>query len=240
MNSETPTALIVRHVPFEDAGSFASVLTACGFRLTEADAVADDLRAAGALQADLLVVMGGPVGVYEQEAYPFLAAEIELLRERLAARKRTLGICLGSQLMAQALGGEVHPGGAGKEIGWAPVTLTEAGRGNPLRHLDRVPVLHWHGDTFTLPPDAVLLASTAQYAHQAFAAGDHALALQFHPEVTAPGLERWYVGHACEISSVPGLTVPRLRRDSQTHAPALAPAAERCLREWLGMGTGSN
>lgn len=234
MQTRTKTALVISHVAFEDLGSFASVLDANGYRILNADAVTGDLRAAGFLEADLLVVLGGPISVYEQEAYPFLTREISLISARLAARRPTLGICLGGQLMAQALGGTVHPGENGKEIGWSPIVLTDAGRRSPLRHLEGISVLHWHGDTFTMPPeDAELLASTAKYANQAFAAGHHALALQFHIEVTADGLERWFVGHSCEIANTAGITVPQLRDATASCAPALTDAAARCLGEWL-------
>ena len=149
--------------------------------------------------ADLLVVLGGPIGAYEEELYPFLADELRVIERRLAAGRPVLGICLGSQLMARALGARVYPG-TGKEIGWAPLQLTAAGRDSCLAPLGGgAPVLHWHGDTFDLPKGASLLASTPRYKNQAFAWQRHGLALQCHIEATAAGLERWYIGHACEI-----------------------------------------
>src|SRR6201999_289627 len=102
------------------------------------------------VESDLLVVLGGPIGAYEEDRYPFLTAELTLIGARLKAGRPTLGICLGAQLMARALGADVRPG-AGKEIGWAPLVLSEAGRAGPLRHLGNEPVLHWHGDIFHLP-----------------------------------------------------------------------------------------
>ena len=223
-------ATAIRHVPFEDLGGFEDVLTARGFDLRYADAgiaLPDD-------DPDLLVVLGGPIGAYEEDAYPFLAAEIRLVADRLAAGKPTLGICLGCQIMARALGARVYPSGV-KEIGWSPLTLTEAGARSPLAHLDgeATDVLHWHGDTFDLPDGAVLLASTPVCRHQAFAVGDTALGLQFHAEVTAPGLEQWFIGHACEIASTDGIDVPGLRTATKARAGNLQRQGTRFLNAWL-------
>ena len=227
------SAIAIRHVAFEDLGSLAAVLARRGFAPAYRDAGIDDLGATDLVDCDLLVVLGGPIGAYEDEPYDFLRDELRAIEKRLRAGRPVLGICLGSQLMARALGARVYPG-AGKEIGWAPVSLTEAGRRSCLAPLgDGVPVLHWHGDTFDLPAGAVHLAATDRYRHQAFAWQRHGLALQFHIEIAAPGLERWYIGHACEIGATPGLSVPVLRAEAERWAPALAPIAARCLEAWL-------
>jgi GMP synthase (glutamine-hydrolysing) len=135
--------------------------------------------------------------------------------------------------MARALGARVYPGRA-REIGWTPLTLTAAGRTSPLAHLDasRTSMLHWHGDTFDLPGGAELLASTDVCAHQAFAWGPRALAFQCHPEARARDLERWYIGHACELAQQ-GVSVQQLRCDSARHGPALAVQGALCLQAWL-------
>jgi GMP synthase (glutamine-hydrolysing) len=227
------SAIAIRHVAFEDLGSLAAVLERRGFALTYRDATVDDLAAADIVDCDLLVVLGGPIGAYEEEPYAFLRDELRAIETRLRAGKPVLGICLGSQLMALALGARVYPG-TGKEIGWSKLALTEAGRRSCLAPLgDGTPVLHWHGDTFDLPKGTTHLASTERYRHQAFAWERHGLALQFHIEVTAPGLERWYIGHACEIAATPGLSVPVLRAQAEHWAPGLAPVAARCLEVWL-------
>jgi GMP synthase (glutamine-hydrolysing) len=227
------SAIAIRHVAFEDLGSLAAVLERRGFALAYRDAPVDDLAAADIVDCDLLVVLGGPIGAYEEEPYAFLRDELRAIETRLRAGKPVLGICLGSQLMALALGARVYPG-TGKEIGWSKLTLTEAGRRSCLAPLgDGTPVLHWHGDTFDLPKGATHLASTERYRHQAFAWERHGLALQFHIEVTAPELERWYIGHACEIAATPGLSVPVLRAEAEHWAPGLAPVAARCLEVWL-------
>lgn len=226
------TALVFRHVQFEDLGAFAGPIEAAGYAVRYRDAGLDAIRPEEAEQADLLVVLGGPIGAYETDQYPFLVEEQAILRERLAAGRPTLGICLGAQLMAIALGARVAPGAA-KEIGWAPVALTEAGRDGPLRHLDGVPVLHWHGDAFDLPPGARRLAATPLCPNQAFALGRHALGFQFHPEADGGGFERWLIGHAVEIAGVPGLSVPALRADARRFGAAAGAAGQACLADWL-------
>ncbi|MBE0532471.1 MAG: glutamine amidotransferase [Rhodospirillales bacterium] len=227
-------ALAIRHVAFEDLGSLGPVLEKRGFGVAYADAPAADFADLDAMETDLLVVLGGPIGVYDTADYPFLEPEIALIARRLAAGRPTLGICLGCQLMARALGARVFPSGL-KEIGWAPVRLTEAGRQSclaPLAETDAV-VLHWHGDTFDLPAGATHLAATEACSNQAFSLGIHALALQFHLEATATGLESWYVGHTAEIAATPGVTVGALRTDSQRFAAGLATRAAGIFGRWL-------
>jgi GMP synthase (glutamine-hydrolysing) len=228
-------AVAITHVPFEDLGSLNEVLRERGFAIQMLDACTADPQTFAALNPDLLVVMGGPIGAYESEVYPFLNGEIALLRRRLQARRPTLGICLGAQLMAAALEASVYPGRNGKEIGWAPLEAGSAVASCPaLAELlaPGVNLLHWHGDTFDLPTGATHLAATAQYPNQAYALGARVLALQFHAEVQAAALERWYVGHACELAAA-GINVAQLRADSFRHTPLLLQAARRFWGRWL-------
>jgi GMP synthase (glutamine-hydrolysing) len=226
------TALAIRHVAFEDLGSLGPALEARGFSVEYLDMPAP-ARLSRALESDLLVVLGGPIGAYEEAAYPFLADELAVLDQRLAANRPTLGICLGAQLMARALGARVYPGGR-KEIGWSLLQFTMAGQNGCLKPLaaEPTPVLHWHGDTFDLPREAVLLASSELYENQAFSWGTSALALQFHAEVGKDALERWYIGHACELAAA-GISVAALRADSERLADPLAARALACFNAWL-------
>jgi GMP synthase (glutamine-hydrolysing) len=211
--------IAVRHVAFEDLGAFENVLTERGFRVSYLDAVRDNLiQRVRESDPSLLVLLGGPVGAYEDESYPFLAAEKTLVRDRVARRRPLLGICLGAQVIAAALGAKVYPAQS-KEIGWGPVQLSEVGAGSPLAELTG-PVLHWHGDTFDLPEGAVHLASTSECRNQAFAFGSHTLGLQFHPEVSGDAQESWLVGHAHEIAHTPGVTVTGLRAAGRQQAHA--------------------
>lgn len=227
-----PTTLALRHVAFEDLGLLAPLLAEHGHTVRYVETPTADLGSVDALSPDLLVVLGGPIGVYESDRYPFIDREVEWLERRLAARRPTLGICLGSQLMAKALGARVYPSGI-KEIGWEPVTLAPAAARSCLRHLANTPVLHWHGDTFDLPAGAVHLASTPACRNQAFAVGNHALALQFHAEATGQALEAWFVGHACEIAATSTVSVGALRTATQRHSTALLERGSACFGEWL-------
>ena len=227
------TCVAIRHVAFEDLGSFQAPLIAAGYSIRYLEAGLDDFGALTDSAIDLLVVLGGPIGACEDDNYPFLAAELRLIEARLRAGRPIVGICLGAQLMARALGARVYPNNGVKEIGWSALDLTEAGRASPLAPLAGVPVLHWHGDTFDLPDGATLLASTPVTRNQAFSWGKAALGLQFHAEAAGAGLERWFIGHSCEIGGVPGLSVPGLRADAARYAAGLEAVAPKVLGAFL-------
>jgi GMP synthase (glutamine-hydrolysing) len=227
------TCLAIRHVAFEDLGTFADALAERGFAIRYVEAGYDDLAGLGAEDADLLAVLGGPIGANDEALYPFLADELRLVEARLKADRPLLGICLGAQVMARALGARVYANPAGKEIGWSRLSLTPAGQASPLAGLAAVDVLHWHGDTFDLPHGAELLASTPRTPHQAFAWGLSGLALQFHPEVSGRGLEKWFIGHAGELSGTSGVTLPELRAATHRAAPRLEEAGRAAFAAWL-------
>jgi GMP synthase (glutamine-hydrolysing) len=231
---------VIRHLAFEDLGSFSPVLQAHGFEINYLEAADFALRPAellsqlDALSEELLIILGGPVSVNDTAMFPFIEAEISLLRQRIAADRPTLGICLGAQLIASALGASVYAGKE-KEIGWYDLQLTAAGELSALRYLGakHCSMLHWHGETFALPKGAVLLASSEKYQNQAFSYGKNTLALQFHPEVTQHGLEKWFIGHIGEIQQTEGISVEKLRQDARQHADQLEMQGELFFNSWL-------
>jgi GMP synthase (glutamine-hydrolysing) len=226
------TAAVIRHVHFEDLGTFAEPLSRAGYDFQYFDAGVHGLPARDPAATSLLIVLGAPVGVYEEDKYPFLRDEIALLTARLSAGQPTFGICLGAQLVARTLGARVYPSGT-KEIGWGPVDLTDAASTTPLRHLAGTTVLHWHGDTFDLPQSAVHLASTAMCRNQAFSSGSNILCVQFHPEVEpTAGIEPWLVGHAAELGSA-GIDPRQLRDGAKAAGPSLPAKARKMFAEWL-------
>lgn len=227
----TADVLAIRHVGFEDLGLLEPLLTGRGYEIHYLEAGVEPITVEAVLRPQLLVVLGGPIGVYETDSYPFLVDERNAIAARLSAGKATLGVCLGAQLIAAALGAHVRPTG-GKEIGYGPLTLTAEGRQSVLGPLDGVPVLHWHGDEFAIPEGAARLAETPGFPNQAFSLGSTVLGLQFHIEADSAQLERWLIGHAHELAAA-GVDPRRLRSDAAAHGPGLAAVASRVVRDWL-------
>lgn len=225
-------AIAVRHVHFEDLGILEPVLKAQGYKVQYVDATTDDLAAIDVVAPDLVVVLGAPIGAFDEAAYPFLSAELDLVSRRLEARGPLLGICLGGQLIARVLGAEVKSMGV-KEIGFSALTLTDAGRDSPLARLGDTPVLHWHGDQFGVPAGATRLASTEVCANQAFSVGRDVLALQFHIEADPARLECWLVGHACELAQA-GIDPREIRRQASECQHRLLDVAPAVIGDWLG------
>lgn len=227
------TCVAIRHVAFEDLDLLEGVLAERGFAIHYLDAATDDLSVLDTLDPDLMVVLGGPIGATDEALFPFLKAEFKAVERRLQADRPLLGLCLGAQIMARVLGARVYGNPNGKELGWSALSLTSAGEDSALAGLDGAPVLHWHGDTFDLPHGADWLASTPMTPHQAFAWGQRALGLQFHAEVTARGLERWFVGHWGEISSTAGVSLATLRAETARHAPMIEARGRVVLGQWV-------
>jgi GMP synthase (glutamine-hydrolysing) len=230
MNHEV---LAIRHVHFEDLGSLELVLGERGWPVRYLDVGFARIEAPNPVAPSLMVVLGGPIGAYDDNRYPTLGPLLSMIEKRVAAGLPTLGICLGAQLIARAMGARVYPAGHA-EIGWTPLTLTEAGRASSIRHLDgrSTSMLHWHGDTFDLPTGATRLASTPLCENQAFSVGNHVLGLQCHPEIRTERFEPWLIGHASELVAH-GVDVPQLREETARFGPALEAGASRMFGEWL-------
>lgn len=225
------SAVVLQHAPTIHLGNLRPVLEEHGYEVRVVDVTTEDVAAIDPADADLVVVLGGEMGAYEVEAHPFLAEEQRLLQGRLAARRPTLGVCLGAQLMARALGERVYPGGA-RAIGYRPIEPTAAGADSPLRHFAGVPVAQWHGDTFELPAEATLLASSADYRNEAFAIDRYALAVQFHPELTPEMHEQWIVDSPDELAEH-AIDPEALRREREQHSARMQRASRAAFSEWL-------
>ena len=225
-------ALIIRHVPYEGVAGFRAPIEAAGYEIDRIDVTDPAFQQVDLVAPDLVVLMGGPMGVYDVAQHPWIACEVVRLRRRIAADRPLIGVCLGAQMIAAALGARVYSGGR-PEIGFAPVTLTDAGADSPLRHLADTPVLHWHGDTFDLPEGAELLASSGLYANQAFRRGHMLLALQCHAEMGEdPRIEAWLSGGDADLAAA-GTSADAVRRDYAALGPTTVKAGRALVSEWL-------
>lgn len=226
------TALIIRHVPVEGVAGFRAPIEAAAYDVDRIDVSDPGFASLDLCQPDLLIMMGGPMGIYDHDEHPWIKCQLRRLMQRLEADRPTLGVCLGAQMIAAAMGAEVYPGPA-KEVGFHPVTIHPAGQAGPLRHVVDVPVLHWHGDTFTLPDSAELLASSELYPHQAFRRGPNLLALQFHAEMGLdPRFESWLEKWPEAIAAA-GTDAETLRAAHDAHGPGAVAAGQAMIAEWL-------
>jgi GMP synthase-like glutamine amidotransferase len=179
---------VLQHVSFETAGLLAAVVRERGHSVETTALYAGEPLPSMA-EFDGLIIMGGPMSVHDEDVYPWLKAEKELIAAAIYGGKRVLGICLGAQLIAAVCGARVYPCPQ-KEIGFWPVKWASGAEEE---------VFHWHGETFDLPPGAELLASTEVCANQAFRIGDTVLGIQFHPEVTAEIVRRMVENEGWEL-----------------------------------------
>src|SRR5580698_1826938 len=218
--------LVLRHEKFEGLGYFAACLESRGILFTYRDLGAE--FSGWPTGFDSLIVMGGPMSA--NDPLPGLADELKLLDHALGHNMPILGVCLGSQLLAKALGGRVYRN-CELEIGWAPVHFTDTGRADPL--FSDVPsptvYLHWHGETFDLPQGAEWLAYSEKTRHQAFRYRDNVYGLQFHPEITPEMIDDWQA-QPCNCGDVATLQQP-----IDPHSFDQSHHAAKIIDEWLAV-----
>jgi GMP synthase-like glutamine amidotransferase len=237
---------VLQHVAMEGPARIAAVAEELGLgvqihRLHEGAPVPKSVAT-----GDVLVVMGGSMGVGDvgDRRWPFLAAEAELLSTVLPRGTAVIGVCLGAQLMAHALGAKVYPAMVGdppvrhREVGWGAITFTASSADEPslLGMEDSEVVLHWHGDTFDLPEGAVRLASTLPCPNQMFRYGRRAFALQFHVEIEAPEVERWAREDADFVRAANGPAgAARILADTARWMPRHRLVGDRLIRNMLSL-----
>lgn len=218
---------VLRFVAFEDLGVWEDELTARGFMVRYLEVGVDDV--APSARAELAVVLGAPIDADDDARYPYLAHVRDVLASRAAQDLPTIGICLGAQLMAMALGGGVERGH--RELGWSPLSPTDDAAGTPWELLASAPILHWHADAIVLPPRAVSLASTPLTRHQVFTQGRQ-VGFQCHPEADPEAIERWLIGHTSDLTAW-GVDVHQIRAQARSLGDDAVTASMRSLRGWL-------
>ena len=226
------SAIVLQHTPTEGPEQVGAIAMDRGMALDVRHVYRGDPVPADLASDEILIVMGGPMGVGDASdaRWPFLAQEIALL-ERLVARDRpVLGICLGAQLLARAAGAAVYPASR-REVGWAPVRFLGVDREPALRGIGAQEILlHWHGDTFDLPPGAVHLAATEICPHQAFRIGGRAYGLQFHCELPAETIALWVREDAAYVAGASGPGGgERILADTRRYMAGAARVGERLL-----------
>jgi GMP synthase (glutamine-hydrolysing) len=234
-SGEGTSWLVLRHAQAEGIGLLGNALRERGIHhraldIARGEPVPKDLRGVGGL-----IVLGGPMGAYEQDKHPFLRSETALLEKAIAAGRPVLGICLGAQLIAQVLGARVYPGEK-REVGWAPVTLTADGRDDPLfaGGETSLTVFHLHGDTYELPPDAANLATSTVYEQQAFRWGEIVYGFQFHLEFTESIITRLaQEPDSQRYMTEAGADVKQIVADTPAHVRDLTDTAQRVFENYF-------
>jgi GMP synthase (glutamine-hydrolysing) len=227
-----PEVIVLQHVACEHLGSIAEALASEQLQPRYVRVDLGESVPATLGDAAGLIVMGGPMSVYEQDRLPHLRDELRLLESALREDRPILGVCLGSQLLAAALGAKVYPG-VRKEIGWYDVSLTPAATHDALWNAAPAifPAFHWHGDQFDLPTDATWLASSAITPHQAFRYGSNAYGILFHMEVQTELVEAMLRSFADEVQACGGSEIT-IRSETTKYLPSLHTIGQTIYRRW--------
>jgi GMP synthase (glutamine-hydrolysing) len=230
------SAIVLQHTPTEGPERAGALAVEQGFALDVRHVYRGDPVPADLAAGEVLIVMGGPMGVSDagDPRFPYLAPELALLERAIARDRPVLGICLGSQLLARAAGARVYPAPR-REVGWAPVRFNGVEREPSLRGLRaEETMLHWHGDTFDLPAGAVHLAATSICPNQAFHIRNRAFGLQFHCELGADMIAAWVRDDADYVLGANGPGGgERILADTQRFMPEAAQVGDRLLRNIL-------
>ncbi len=232
-----PKILVFQHVPYEPLGTLDPLLKAAGFRIRYVNFGRDPGQQPSLDGYAALIVLGGPMNADDVANFPNLATEVGIIQEALQRDVSILGICLGAQLLAKALGGSVQPG-AGREIGWHTVDLTEDGQCDAVLSDfgTRTEVFQWHDDNIVLPPGTVHLASSERCPAQAFRYGEHAYGFQFHLEADGPLIERWLrvPDHETELLIEDGSVDPaKIRRKINASIGPLIALSNATFQHWV-------
>ncbi|NNM89199.1 MAG: C26 family cysteine hydrolase domain-containing family [Phycisphaerae bacterium] len=229
------SVLVIQHTPAETIGSIAAPLAAANVAVNTCEVFCQQSVPTEIGQYSGLILMGGPMSAYEQDHHPFIQPELALIQSTMAAGKPVLGICLGSQLIAAALGARVYPGRK-KEIGWLKVRLHEGGMRDPL--FVGVPfsftAFHWHGDIFEVPQDAIPLLGSDITACQGFRFGAKTWALLCHLEVTAESIQAMMRSFPDELKAA-SVNSANVIAQTSTYLPELLTISKSVFSRWTAL-----
>lgn len=236
-NMARPKILVFQHVPYEPLGTLDPLLKESGFRIRYVNFGRDPHQRPSLDKYEALIVLGGPMNAHQIDTYPNLATEVNVIREAVDSGMSVLGICLGAQLLAKALGGRVARN-EDREIGWCEVELTEAGCSDPVisSFAATQSVFQWHEDGIGLPDGAVHLATSPASPVQAFRYGEHAYGFQFHLEVDASLVERWLTvpDNQPMLAEEAGRVDPqRIREQTSRRIGALQELSRATFSRWI-------
>jgi GMP synthase (glutamine-hydrolysing) len=232
-----PKILVFQHVPYEPLGTLDPLLKEAGFRIRYVNFGRDAGQRPSLERYAALIVLGGPMNSHQIDTYPNLLTEVEVIREAVERDMSVLGICLGAQLLAKALGGTVSRNPV-REIGWYDVELTPDGGSDPVLSTFGATqrVFQWHEDGIGLPPGAVHLARSAASAVQAFRYGEHAYGFQFHLEVDKSLIDRWLTvpdNQALLQDEARRIDPERMRAETSTSIDELEALSRRTFSRWV-------
>ena len=232
-----PKVLVFQHVPYEPLGTLDPLLKNAGFRIRYVNFGRDPDSRPTLDRYEALIILGGPMNSDQIDTPPNLITEVDIIREAVERDMSVLGICLGAQLLAKALGGTVSRN-ATREIGWHDVEMTDAGLIDPVlsTFAPTQEVFQWHEDGITLPPDVEVLAGSAASPVQAFRDGEHAYGFQFHLEVSRPLIERWLTvpAHRETLKAEEGNVDPdAIRRHTEGSIGPLEELSKATFSRWI-------
>jgi GMP synthase (glutamine-hydrolysing) len=220
----------VQHLSFEGLGVIKDVLLDLNYIIFFKKAGIDLITHDEIIEADLLILLGSPISVNDTTNYPWLNILANLVEKRLSSNRAILGICFGAQLIALIMGARVYDNK--KEIGWGLLNLTSEGMKSCLYELKNKYVLHWHGQTFDMPADAELLASSESTKNQAFSIGQNILGLQFHCEISGKEIESWLIGHNYELISS-RMNISKIRENSEVIGFETWHSSKKMFTKWI-------
>ena len=229
---------VLRHAPFVPLGSIEGHLVAAGVPFRQIDLFAAVPERLPLARAAGLIVLGGPMSAYQTDEYPYLLTVLDWIREAVRIELPLLGVCLGAQLTALALGGRVYPNGR-KEIGWCDLSVFPAAERDLLLAGSAATetVLQWHGDTFELPPRVTHLAASTLCPNQVFRAGRRAWAVQFHLEMTPALLDAWFTEpvFAADVARLDYVDAESIRNEAPRRFPAMERFSRRILDRFVAL-----